>query len=79
MSTLDDDMEEDFRHHVKNLPQNTRPKLPYDMQIGYSTFKAGVDLSCFLEAVQRHNKIYKKLLDITPARVTNKIVKDTLF
>lgn len=38
------------------------PTLPCDVEIGAARFRKGVKLQLFLDAVARHNKIYKALL-----------------
>lgn len=50
-------------------------KTERDIKIGFTTFKAGVQLETVFKAIERHNKVYRELLRITPTEVTNDICK----
>lgn len=50
-----------------------RQKLPRDVQIGHGNFRAGLPLDTFLNAVDRHNKFYKRLYELTPRETILKV------
>lgn len=45
-----------------------------DISIGFVTFKSGVKISTVFDAIDRHNKIYKDLIKITPENILNEII-----
>ena len=50
-------------------------KTPEDIKIGFGTFKKGVSFEIVKTAVDKHNEIYKALLQITPTERVNEIVR----
>lgn len=48
-------------------------KLPRDVRIFRTRFKAGGDLETFLNAVDRHNKFYERLYELTPRETLLKV------